>query len=137
MTRRPTRSTPSSAPKRPYVPERGDVIWIDFNPQRGREQALRRPALVLSPSSYNGTVGLAVMCPITNQIKQYPFEVLIPSGHAATGVVLSDQIKSFDWRERRAEFKGTLPPSILHEVVETVMTLLDPGNDDAVETDDH
>jgi mRNA interferase MazF len=137
VTRRTVRTSAGSSREKPYIPDRGDVVWIDFNPQRGREQALRRPALVLSPASYNGTVGLAVVCPITNQVTQYPFEVLIPSGHAATGVVLSDQIKSFDWRERRAEFKGTLPPSILHEVVETVMTLLDPGNDDAVETDDH
>ena len=123
-----TRASHAAGPprKRSFVPERGDVVWIDFNPPRGREQAQRRPALVLSPASYNGAVGLAVVCPIASQVKNYPFEVLIPAGLAATGVVLSDQIKSFDWRERRAERKGRLPEAIVHEVLDTVLTLLDP-----------
>ena len=105
-----------------------------LQPAAGCEQAERRPPLVLSPASYNGTVGLAVVCPITNQAKSYPFEVLIPAGFAATGVILSDQIKSFDWRERKAELKGKFPESIVREVLETVLTLLDPNEEDE-ETD--
>ena len=81
-----------------YVPERGDAIWINLQPQAGHEQAGRRPAVVLSPSVYNGRVGLALLCPITNQRKGYPFEVRIPSRLRVTGVVLADQIKSLDWR---------------------------------------
>ena len=81
-----------------YVPGRGDVVWISLDPRAGHEQAGRRPAVVLSPASYNGKVGLAVFCPITNQIKGYPFEVLIPPGLSVTGAVLADQIKSLDWR---------------------------------------
>jgi mRNA interferase MazF len=84
--------TPSAA----YIPGRGDVIWIAFNPQAGHEQARRRPALVLSPQRYNGRTGLAVLCPITNQRKGYPFEVEIPEGFAVTGVILADQIKNLD-----------------------------------------
>ena len=89
---------------RRYVPSRGDAIWITLDPQAGHEQAGRRPALVISPASYNGKVGLAVLCPITNQLKGYPFEVMIPAGLKVGGVVLSDQVKSLDWRIRRAEF---------------------------------
>ncbi len=79
-----------------YVPDRGDVIWLTFDPQEGHEQAGRRPALILSPVSYNSKVGLALLCPITKQQKGYPFEVALPTGFAITGVVLSDQIKSLD-----------------------------------------
>lgn len=85
-----------------YVPDRGDVVWIDFNPQTGHEQAGRRPAVTLSPALYNGRTGLALLCPITNQIKGYPFEVTIPQGWNVTGVVLADQVKSLDWRRRGA-----------------------------------
>jgi mRNA interferase MazF len=92
-----------------YVPDRGDAVWLSFNPQTGHEQAGRRPALVLSPASYNGKVGLAIFCPITNQIKGYPFEVVIPSGLKVTGAVLSDQVKSLDWHARRAELLCSLP----------------------------
>src|SRR5437660_4922179 len=99
------------APAR-YVPERGDAVWITLDPQAGHEQAGRRPAVVLSPASYNSRVGLALLCPITNQVKQYPFEVAIPPGQSATGVVLSDEVKSLDWRARNAEFIGTLPTDI-------------------------
>ena len=79
-----------------YVPQRGDVVWITLTPQAGHEQAGHRPAVVLSPAAYNGKVGLAILCPITNQIKGYPFEVLIPAGLAVTGVILADQVKSLD-----------------------------------------
>ena len=85
-----------------YVPARGDVVWITFNPQAGHEQAGRRPALVLSPSSYNRKVGLAILCPITSQVKGYPFEVTIPAGSNLGGVILSDQVKSLDWRIRKS-----------------------------------
>ncbi len=77
-------------------PDRGDVVWITLNPQAGHEQAGRRPALVVSPLSYNGKVGLAVLCPITSQVKGYPFEVLIPPGLKVSGAVLADQVKNLD-----------------------------------------
>ena len=106
-----------------YVPERGDLIWITLNPQAGHEQAGRRPALVLSPGRYNGRVGL-VLCPITNQIKGYPFEVQIPDGEKVSGVIPSDQAKSLDWRARQAEFIGRLPGSVTAEVLRKLNTLL-------------
>jgi mRNA interferase MazF len=107
-----------------YVPERGDAIWINFNPQAGHEQAGRRPAVVLSPQSYNSRTGLCLLCPITNQIKAYPFEVSIPPGLGITGVVLSDQAKSLDWRVRNAEFIANLPESVTNEVLKKLRTLL-------------
>ncbi len=100
-----------------YVPDRGDVVWISLNPQAGHEQAGRRPAVVLSPAAYNGKVGLAILCPITNQAKGYPFEVRLPTGLAVTGVILCDQAKSLDWRARRAERIGILPPAIIAEAL--------------------
>jgi mRNA interferase MazF len=108
-----------------YVPGRGDVVWITLDPQAGHEQAGRRPALVLSPASYNGKVGLAFCCPITNQIKGYPFEVVIPRGLDVTGVVLADQARSLDWRARRAELIGTLPERTVVEVLEKLGALLE------------
>jgi len=109
---------------RRYVPSRGDAVWITLNPQAGREQAGRRPALVVSPASYNGKVGLAVLCPITSQVKGYPFEVMIPSGLKVGGVVLSDQVKSLDWRMRRAEFICKLPRETVSEVIDKLGALL-------------
>lgn len=109
---------------RAYVPERGDVIWITLNPQAGHEQAGRRPAVVLSPAVYNGKVGLAILCPITNQIKGYPFEVLIPAGLPVKGVILADQAKSLDWRARDAELICTLPAETVAEVLQKLGTLL-------------
>jgi mRNA interferase MazF len=105
------------------APERGDVVWITMNPQAGREQAGRRPALVLSPGAYNGKVGLAIFCPITGQVKGYPFEVPLPSGLPVGGVVLSDQAKSLDWRAREAEFICALPPETTLEVLRRLSTL--------------
>jgi mRNA interferase MazF len=107
-----------------YVPERGDLVWITLTPQAGHEQAGRRPALVLSPAAYNGKVGLAILCPITNQIKGYPFEVRLPAGSPITGVVLADQIKSLDWRARRAEHAGTVPTAVINEVAARLAALL-------------
>ena len=109
---------------RGYVPERGDAVWITLNPQAGHEQAGRRPAVVLSPASYNGKVGLALLCPITNHVKGYPFEVLIPSGLPASGVILSDQVKSLDWRARKAELICPLPTITVVETLKKLGTLL-------------
>ena len=99
-----------------YVPRRGDAVWVDSNPQAGHEQAGRRPAVVLSPESYNGTVGLAILCPITNKVKGYPFEVAIPPGLEVTGVILADQLKSADWQVRNAELICSLPMNTVHTV---------------------
>jgi len=107
-----------------YVPERGDVVWITLNPQAGHEQAGRRPALVLSPAAYNGKVGLVILCPITNQVKGYPFEVPIPAGLGVTGAVLADQAKSLDWRARDTQRICVLPPGVVHEVLRKLTTLL-------------
>ena len=108
----------------PYVPDRGDAVWLDFNPQSGHEQAGRRPALVISPKAYNQKVGLALFCPITSQVKGYPFEVAIPRGSKLKGVVLSDQIKSFDWRARKANLITRLPLSVVDEVLRKTRALL-------------
>jgi mRNA interferase MazF len=89
-----------------FVPDTADLVWLTFDPQAGREQAGRRPALVLSPMAYNRKAGLALVCPVTSQIKGYPFEVPVPGGHGVTGVVLADHIKSVDWRARRASKIG-------------------------------
>jgi len=107
-----------------YIPQRGDVVWITLNPQAGHEQAGRRPAVVLSPQSYNGKIGMAIFCPITNQIKGYPFEVLIPAGLPVLGAILSDQVKSLDWRARNAELICSLPTEVISEVLEKLSTLL-------------
>ncbi|MEK6635211.1 MAG: type II toxin-antitoxin system PemK/MazF family toxin, partial [Planctomycetota bacterium] len=95
--------------KKGYVPQRGDVVWITLNPQAGHEQSGRRPAVVLSPGTYNEKVALAILCPVTNQIKGYPFEVLVPAGLPVTGAILADQVKSLDWRVRDAEWICALP----------------------------
>ena len=107
-----------------YVPDRGDAIWITLNPQAGHEQSGRRPAVVLSPGDYNGKVGLAILCPITNQIKGYPFEVVLPSDLAVSGAILSDQVKSLDWRVRKAELICTLPGATVAETLQKLGTLL-------------
>ena len=108
----------------PYIPERGDAVWLVFNPQAGHEQAGRRPALVLSPTSYNGKVGLAILCPITNQAKGYTFEVSIPPGLPVTGVILADQAKSLDWRVRNAQLLSVLPARTVADVVAKLNTLM-------------
>jgi len=107
-----------------YIPQCGDVVWITLNPQAGHEQAGRRPALVLSPRNYNGKTALAILCPITSQIKGYPFEVLLPAGLPIAGAVLSDQVKNLDWRARNAEFICTLPNEIVSEIFQKLGTLL-------------
>jgi len=107
-----------------YVPERGDVVWVTLNPHAGHEQAGRRPAVVVSPRAYNGKVGLALLCPITSRVKGYPFEVRVPEGLPVSGVVLADQVKSLDWRERRAELACTLPGAAMAEVLAKLGTLM-------------
>jgi mRNA interferase MazF len=107
-----------------YIPEKGDVIWIDFNPQSGREQAGRRPALVISSTIYNRRVKLALVCPITTKVKGYMFEVPIPEGLPVSGVVLADQAKSFDWQTRRAEFICQMPNDVFVQVVAAIERLL-------------
>ena len=103
----------------PKVPQRGDVVWLSMNPQAGR-----RPALVLSPGSYNAKVGLAILCPITSRVKGYPFEVPIPDGLPVEGAILSDQAKSLDWKSRKAEFICRLPSESTVEVLQKLGTLL-------------
>lgn len=105
-------------------PERGDIVWLSFNPQAGHEQAGRRPAVVLSPRAYNSKVGRALFCPITNQAKGYPFEVPLPDGLPVSGVVLADHVKSLDWRARRAERIGSLPPRLVGEILARLRALL-------------
>ena len=109
---------------RGYVPERGDVVWLQFDPQAGHEQAGHRPALVVSPKAYNGKVGLALLCPVTSRVKGYPFEVLFPSGSEVSGAVLADQVKSLDWRARNAKRFGVAPEGVLDEVLAKILTLV-------------
>ncbi len=105
-----------------YVPESGDIVWLQFDPQAGHEQAGHRPALVISPASYNGKTGLMVCCPMTSKIKGYPFEVVIGKGRE--GAALADQIKSLDWRARKATRKGKASGSELQEVKAKIAALL-------------
>jgi mRNA interferase MazF len=106
------------------VPEAGDLVWIDFTPQAGREQAGRRPAVVLSPRGYNEKAGLAVLCPITSHRKGYPFEAALPPSSRVRGVILADHLKSLDWRQRNAQKAGKLPPPILATVLGSISALL-------------
>jgi mRNA interferase MazF len=108
-----------------YIPQRGDVIWITLNPQAGHEQAGRRPAIVVSPGAYNGKAGLVILCPITSQVKGYPFEVRIPGGLPVKGVILADQVKSLDWKARKAEQVCKLPPDVTREVLAKLRVLLE------------
>jgi mRNA interferase MazF len=108
-------------PKR-YVPDAGDIVWLNFTPQAGHEQAGHRPALVLTPAAYNSKTSLMLCCPLTTQIKNYPFEVAIPG--TPPSVVLSDQVKSLDWRQRRATRKGKVSPAELAEVRAKIRALI-------------
>ena len=107
-----------------YCPKRGDIIWLTFTPQAGHEQAGHRPAVVLSPESYNRKVGLALLSPITSHVKGYPFEVAVPPGLAVSGVILSDQVKSLDWKARKTQFGEELPTEILQDVLAKFGALL-------------
>jgi mRNA interferase MazF len=108
-----------------YVPDRGDVVWLTLHPQAGHEQAGRRPAVVLSPRAYNARVGLALFCPVTSRQKGYPFEVPLLEGIPVAGVVLADQIKSLDWRARRAVFAAQLSSENLEEISRKLIALLE------------
>jgi mRNA interferase MazF len=108
-----------------YVPDRGHLVWLTFDLRAGREQAGRRPALVLSPDFYNARSGLALVCPITSQIKGYPFELPLPQGLAISGVIVVDHVKSLDWRVRRAAFVGVVPAELLVEVAAMLMPLVE------------
>jgi mRNA interferase MazF len=108
----------------PYIPDAGHLIKIDFDPTKGHEQAGWRPAMVLSPASYNRRSGLAIVAPVTNQKKGYPFEVPLPAGLKVTGVVLSDAIKNVDWRARNARYIEQAPSAVLKGVRERLSLLL-------------
>jgi len=105
-----------------YIPDRGHIIWINFDPQAGREQARHRPALVLSPKAYNRKTSLCVLCPLTSRMKGYPFEVLVAEDEPS--VVLADQVKSLDWKARKAKKKGEVDAQVLAEVVGKLGTLI-------------
>ena len=109
---------------RGYLPNRGDVVWIELTPQSGHEQAGRRPALVLSPKVYNSKTGLLIACPITSREKGYPFEVKLPHDCEVSGVVLSDQVKSLDWRARKARFICRVSQDVIDETRAKMLAIL-------------
>lgn len=108
----------------PYIPKRGDLIWLDFDPQAGREQAGRRPALVLSPFGYNQKTRRAIVCPITSKVKGFPFESLLPSNLTIQGAVLTDHLKNQDISARNATFIETVPQPVIDDVLKLIHTLL-------------
>jgi len=110
---------------RRYVPEAGDIVWLHFDPQAGHEQAGRRPALVVSPSAYNGKTGLMLCCPMTTQVKGYPFEVSVAGDRP--GAALADQVKSLDWVARKAQYKGKVSTAELSEVRAKIVALVGPA----------
>ena len=107
-----------------YIPAAGDLVWLTFDPQAGREQAGRRPALVLSPKHYNRQTSLAIVCPVTSHQKGYPFEVPIPADCGVTGVILADHVKSLDWKVRKVELIASIPAATLNEVLARIAPLL-------------
>ena len=109
-----------------YVPDRGDIVWLQFDPQSGHEQAGRRPAFVVSPRAYNAKVGLALFCPVTSRPKGYPFEVALPDEGKARGAVLSDQLKSLDWKARRAARLDRASDDVIRAVTARILALVDP-----------
>ena len=106
-----------------YIPDTGDIVWLNFTPHTGHEQAGRRPAVVLSPKAYNSKTGLLVCVPITSQIKGYPFEVLL-SGTEVSGAALADQVKNLDWRSRQAQYKGKISMAEIQEIKAKLAALL-------------
>jgi mRNA interferase MazF len=108
-----------------WVPDRGDVVWLEFDPQAGREQAGRRPAVVLSPASYNGPTSRALCVPVTTKAKGYPFEVPLPPGFPVQGVAFADQVKCLDWRARHARPVAALPPVMLAQLLARTRALLE------------
>jgi len=110
-----------------YVPGRGDVVWVSFDPTMGHEQAGRRPGLVLSPLHYASRRGLMLICPITSKVKNYPFEVALPPGLPIKGVAVADHVRNMDWRARQVEYSCTVPPETLEEVLAKLAPLLQGG----------
>ena len=108
----------------PYTPDCGDIIWLNFDPQAGHEQAGHRPALVLSPKAYNGKTGLCLLVPITSQGKGYPFEFALPAQCRTRGVVLCDQMRNLDWKARMADFKEKAGRDFVQETLARFMPLL-------------
>jgi mRNA interferase MazF len=108
-----------------YVPARGDLVWLQFDPTSGHERRGRRPALVVSPQAYNGRVGLALVCPVTTRIKGYPFEVALPGSSKISGAILADQLKNLDWNARQAQRIEPAPPEVVEEVLAKILTLLE------------
>lgn len=106
------------------VPRRGDVVWLSFDPQAGHEQAGRRPAFVLSPEIYNRKSGLSLACPVTSRVKGYPFEVALPTGLGVSGVILADQIKSLDWKARKAQFAAATNDDVIEDVLALILPLI-------------
>ena len=119
-----TGARPSGGRRGSYLPDAGDLIWLSFSPQAGREQAGRRPALVLSPRLYNAKAGLCVVCPVTSQVKGYPYEVALPAGLPVQGVVLSDHVRSADWQARQSESLGAAPAEVVEQVRAKIKPLL-------------
>ncbi len=107
-----------------YIPDRGDLVWLQFDPQAEHEQSGKRPALVISPAPYNGKTGLALFCPVTSRVKGYPFEVNLPKDLPIEGVVLSDQLKSLDWHSRLAKFICKVPEETLNEALSKIDALI-------------
>ncbi|MEK7470278.1 MAG: endoribonuclease MazF [Planctomycetota bacterium] len=107
-----------------YIPDRGDIVWLRFDPAEGHEQAGHRPAVVLSQQDYNGKIGLALVCPVTSRIKGYPFEVRLPEGLKSSGVVLADHVHSLDWKSREARFIERMPASDMSAILARTATLL-------------
>jgi len=111
-----------------YVPRRGDIVWLSFDPQAGHEQAGRRPAFVVSPEAYNRKTGLFLACPVTSKVKGYPFEVALPENRDVGGVILADQIKSLDWKARRAKFAAAMNEDLVSEVIALILPLIDEND---------
>ena len=111
-----------------YIPDRGDLVWLEFTPQTDSEQAGRRPALVISPKAYNAKIGLALFCSVTSRVKGYPFEVALPEGIGVVGVVLADRLKSLDWRARKAKLIKRASSDVLAMVTARILPLLVPDN---------
>lgn len=107
-----------------YIPERGDIVWLNFTPQAGHEQKGKRPAVVLSPKIYNEKTGLALFCPITSVKKKYPFEIELSSNTKITGVILADQVKSLDWKSRNVKFIDKIKPALVNELIEKLSILI-------------
>lgn len=110
--------------KSTYIPNRGDIVWLDFNPQLGHEQRGRRPALVLSYQAYNEKIGLGIFCPITSKEKGYPFEVKV-IGKKIDGCILSDQIKSLDWKIRNIEFIEKINEELIIDVIDKIKVIIE------------